>query len=180
MDPLPAINKIFSMVIQYERQFAPVNIGSDLDDSKVLVNASDTRRSQGRGKGSYGNGYGSKKRVCTYCGKDNHIVDNYYKKHGFPPSYGRNNSTNNVNTEDSAPVNNEDIGNTKDNESFGLTKAQHEKLVNLLQTTAIPSTSAQVNGASTSGTAGIKIIDVGKIECIRVFMRKILIEIHIE
>ncbi|MCI19244.1 retrovirus-related pol polyprotein from transposon TNT 1-94, partial [Trifolium medium] len=61
MDPLPPINKIFSMVIQYERQFAPVNVGSDLEESKVLVNASDARRSQGRGRGSYGNGYGSKK-----------------------------------------------------------------------------------------------------------------------
>ncbi|MCI53858.1 hypothetical protein A2U01_0075105, partial [Trifolium medium] len=86
------------MVIQYERQFAPITVGSDLDESKVLVNASDARKGQGRGRGSSGNNYGSKKRVCTYCGKDNHIVDNCYRKHGFPPNYGRNAAANNVNS----------------------------------------------------------------------------------
>jgi hypothetical protein len=53
MDPLPPLNKVFSMVIQHERQFVTSNSGLELEDSKVSVNASDSRRSQGRGKGGY-------------------------------------------------------------------------------------------------------------------------------
>ncbi|MCH84304.1 retrovirus-related pol polyprotein from transposon TNT 1-94 [Trifolium medium] len=152
-DPLPPINRIFSSVIQYERQFASINGGSDLDDSKALVNASDTRRGQGRGKGSYGSNFGSKKRACTYCGKDNHIVENCYKKYGFPPHFTKKSNVNNVNSEDN--LDNDDTKSSKGLESYSLTKDQYEKLVNLLQTTpAIPSSSnaAQANGASTSGT----------------------------
>ncbi|MCI01283.1 retrovirus-related pol polyprotein from transposon TNT 1-94, partial [Trifolium medium] len=37
LDPLPFMTKIFSMVLQFERQNFPIN----LDDSKALVNASD-------------------------------------------------------------------------------------------------------------------------------------------
>jgi hypothetical protein len=57
MEPLPPINKVFSMVMQHERQFASSQSVLDLNEGKALVNASDARRSQsmGRGKGSYGN-----------------------------------------------------------------------------------------------------------------------------
>jgi hypothetical protein len=41
IDPLPPMNKIFSMVLQHERQG---NFGV-VDDSKVLVNAADSKRS---------------------------------------------------------------------------------------------------------------------------------------
>jgi hypothetical protein len=104
MDPLPPINKVFSMVIQYERKFVTSNSGMDLEDSKVSVNDSDSRRSQGRGKGGY-NGQsnsGSKKRYCTYCGQDNHIVDNCYKKHGLPPHVRKSSSANNIMIEGSS------------------------------------------------------------------------------
>ncbi|MCI25255.1 hypothetical protein A2U01_0046445, partial [Trifolium medium] len=44
-------------------------------------------------------------------------------------------TANNVNIEDQAPIDNDDTRSMKGTESFGLTKAQFEKLVNLLQTT---------------------------------------------
>jgi hypothetical protein len=149
MDPLPPINKVFSMVIQHERQFANAQSITELDDNKALVNASDARRTQGNGRGkgnansSYGNNRKSNK-YCTYCGKDNHIVDNCYRKHGFPPNYGKNTSANHANVEDN---DNDDVRSSKGIESYGLTKDQYEKLVNLLQTTSIASNSnaAQVN-----------------------------------
>ncbi|PNX88427.1 hypothetical protein L195_g044532, partial [Trifolium pratense] len=43
MDHLPQINKIFSMVIQYERQFVSSSVSLDLDDNKAMINAADTR-----------------------------------------------------------------------------------------------------------------------------------------
>ncbi|MCI35355.1 retrovirus-related pol polyprotein from transposon TNT 1-94, partial [Trifolium medium] len=68
MDPLPPINKVFSMVIQYERQFVPHIVGLDVEDSKVSVNASDSRRSQGRGRSGFNGQSGPfKKKYCTYC-----------------------------------------------------------------------------------------------------------------
>ncbi|PNX81488.1 retrovirus-related Pol polyprotein from transposon TNT 1-94, partial [Trifolium pratense] len=50
----------------------------------------DSSKSKGfhSGKSNFHNGNGFPKgtnRVCTFCGKSNHIVDNYYAKHGFPP-----------------------------------------------------------------------------------------------
>ncbi|PNX71970.1 retrovirus-related Pol polyprotein from transposon TNT 1-94 [Trifolium pratense] len=53
MDHLPQINKIFSMVIQYERQFVSSSVSLDLDDNKAMINAADTRSPQGRRKGGY-------------------------------------------------------------------------------------------------------------------------------
>ncbi|PNX98837.1 flavonol sulfotransferase-like protein, partial [Trifolium pratense] len=70
MDPLPPMNKIFSMVLQHERQgnFAPS------EESKVLINAADSSKSKGfhSGKSNFHNGNGFPKgtnRVCTFCGK---------------------------------------------------------------------------------------------------------------
>ncbi|KAK2448054.1 hypothetical protein QL285_007356 [Trifolium repens] len=149
MEPLPPINKVFSMVIQHERQFASSQSALDLDESKALVNASDARRSYGagRGKGSYGNNNKKSNRYCTFCGKDNHIVDNCYRKHGFPPNYGRNASVNNTAAEDQDNDDNKSykgIG----NETYSFTKDQYEKLINLLQTNSASgasSSAAQVN-----------------------------------
>jgi hypothetical protein len=72
LDPLPPLNKVFSMVLQHERQggFAPS------DDSPISINAA---RFKGNGSKSSSN------RVCTFCGRDNHTVDTCFKKHGLPP-----------------------------------------------------------------------------------------------
>ncbi|CAJ2656892.1 unnamed protein product [Trifolium pratense] len=48
MNPLPSLNKIFSLVLQFERQYNSTH----LDESKVLINASDSRRGQGKGRGA--------------------------------------------------------------------------------------------------------------------------------
>lgn len=81
MDPLPALNKVFSMVIQHERQgHYYVN-----DDASVLVNAADSRKSgQGRGRGSGGRG---SHKICSYCHLGGHTIETCYKKHGYPPHY---------------------------------------------------------------------------------------------
>jgi hypothetical protein len=162
MDPLPPLNKVFSMVIQHERQFVASNSGLEFEDSKVSVNASDSRRSQGRGKGGY-NGQsnsGSKKRYCTYCGQDNHIVDNCYKKHGYPPNFGKSTNANSANIDDQFDV--DDVRSIKGSDSYTLTKAQYEKLVNLLQSSASAqnaSSSTQVNGASTSNLGNVTVMN---------------------
>ncbi|GAU30899.1 hypothetical protein TSUD_381130 [Trifolium subterraneum] len=71
MDPLPTMNKVFSMVIQHERQGNfPL-----IDESKISINAAKF------GKPSSSK---SSSRGCSYCGKDNHVVENCFKKYGVP------------------------------------------------------------------------------------------------
>jgi hypothetical protein len=81
MDPLPPMNKVFSMVLQHESQFVP----STIDNSKILPNAAKFR-------GSYNSK--SSSRVCTFCGRDNHTVENCFKKHGLPPHLRKASSSN--------------------------------------------------------------------------------------
>jgi hypothetical protein len=71
MEPLPPINKVFSMVLQHERQ----GNFSSLDDSKALVN--DARSGK-----SYSSATSKPSRLFSFCGKDNHTVENCFKKHG--------------------------------------------------------------------------------------------------
>jgi hypothetical protein len=74
MDPLPTLNKVFSLVIQEERNNASVPSMATLEDSSVSINAYDARKSQGRGKG----GYNKPTRHCTFCNKTNHTIDYCY------------------------------------------------------------------------------------------------------
>ncbi|CAJ2643840.1 unnamed protein product [Trifolium pratense] len=51
MDPLPPINKVYSLVVQEESNHAFLNpVNSTNDDSNVLVNASESRKFSNRGK----------------------------------------------------------------------------------------------------------------------------------
>lgn len=84
MDPIPPMNKIFSMALQHERQghFALVK------DDSVFINVTDSRKFKGDNSGKfYPQGSNSKNviRVCTFCGRNNHIVETCYEKLGVPP-----------------------------------------------------------------------------------------------
>ncbi|KAI5438689.1 hypothetical protein KIW84_024424 [Lathyrus oleraceus] len=84
MDHLPHMNKIFSMVLQHERQ-GNFHASEDLIS---LVNVVDSQRFKEKSHGSYS--FGKKTNcVCTHYGKTNHTIDNCYAKHGFPPHMQR-------------------------------------------------------------------------------------------
>ncbi|XP_027915985.1 uncharacterized protein LOC114175418 [Vigna unguiculata] len=92
IEPLPGINRVFSLVMQQERQL----IGNTIESSKILVAAANTEdqrnsknhvnwkgQGQGRGKNrSQNNG-----KQCSYCHKLYHTIDECYAKHGYPPWY---------------------------------------------------------------------------------------------
>nr|KYP43959.1 hypothetical protein KK1_034599 [Cajanus cajan] len=87
MDPLPSLNRVFSLVIQQERQIFG-------DQSKAMAvtgrggyknNTANYGRGSGYGRGSYGRGNASK--ICSHCGKTGHTIDTCYRKHGFPPHF---------------------------------------------------------------------------------------------
>jgi len=64
MDPLPPISKIFSYVVQQERQLLG-NVNSDTKET--LINAVNTSS-------------------CTHCGCPGHTKASCYRIHGFPSS----------------------------------------------------------------------------------------------
>ncbi|KAK2429089.1 hypothetical protein QL285_027556 [Trifolium repens] len=81
IDPLPHMNKIFSMVLQHERQG---NFGN-VDESKVLVNVVDSKRPYKGYKPNSQFSNGKNNRHCTYYDRLGHTVDGCFKKHGYPP-----------------------------------------------------------------------------------------------
>jgi hypothetical protein len=87
MDPLPSMNKVYSLVIQEESNNSSlVNSvpSASVDDSNILVNAVDSKKSQNRGKGPATSAKGKDNRHCTYCDRGGHTVDGCFKKHGYP------------------------------------------------------------------------------------------------
>ncbi|KHN34741.1 Retrovirus-related Pol polyprotein from transposon TNT 1-94, partial [Glycine soja] len=100
MNPLPDIDHVFSLVIQQEREMLGSNsdsVSEATSDSAMAMQVN-SNQSNFNGKGGYYNkGKGSSKggnRVCTHCGKTNHIVDNCFEKIGYPPGYKTNKSKN--------------------------------------------------------------------------------------
>ena len=78
LDPLPSLNKVFFLVIQEESNNV---LAPSLEEGSVLVNASDARRPQGRGRGSINK---PSVRYCSFCNRYNHTIEFCYQKHGFP------------------------------------------------------------------------------------------------
>lgn len=63
MDPLPNMNKVFSMVLQHERQ------NTQIIKDETFINAADRRFGQGRGQGGPRQNSGGKfsNKICSFC-----------------------------------------------------------------------------------------------------------------
>uniref|UniRef100_A0A2N9IAK7 Reverse transcriptase Ty1/copia-type domain-containing protein n=1 Tax=Fagus sylvatica TaxID=28930 RepID=A0A2N9IAK7_FAGSY len=85
MEPLPAMNKVFSLVVQEERQRG-IGVPSMTanGDSIALYTRSEMPRHNYGGRGQFGK---KDRPMCSHCGVAGHIVDKCYKLHGFPPGY---------------------------------------------------------------------------------------------
>ncbi|XP_058725428.1 uncharacterized protein LOC131596703 [Vicia villosa] len=83
INPLPPINKVFSMLIQQKRQLL-----IPLDDDKIVANFYKPQRHSNRTDSAPKNfayGRGKNLKMCTYCNKSGHTVEVCFKKHGLPP-----------------------------------------------------------------------------------------------
>ncbi|CAJ2645067.1 unnamed protein product [Trifolium pratense] len=80
MEPFPQLNSVFGMIIQHEG----LNKLDVVDDPTEQSSAAINFTRQAYGKGSIPPKSDKK---CTYCHKNNHVVDNCFRKHGFPPGY---------------------------------------------------------------------------------------------
>ncbi|XLT76704.1 hypothetical protein HN873_032978, partial [Arachis hypogaea] len=75
----------FSLLLQQENQ---LNAGEMVED-RILMANSGVFRGKGRGRSRIGRGNpesgGRNLRYYTFVGKNGHLVDVCYRKHGFPP-----------------------------------------------------------------------------------------------
>ena len=147
MDPFLSIGKVYSLLVQQERQgFVP------LDKSKLLAISNNSfsgnfsygrgNMNASRGRGDWGGktsgGRGKGIRVCSFCGRPNHTVDTCFKKHGFPPHHQQENSINNctnvsANEKEQNLTNFEDDQNHSSTEKLSFIYEQHKALLPLLQ-----------------------------------------------
>ena len=106
MDPMPPINRVFSLIVQEEQQ-RKTNFVSDSSNSTstmAFAVKSDVTKSGGSGLQHPQNFNSNVSKVqkrdrpyCTNCKTLGHTVDRCYKLHGYPPGYKfRNNSTSNA------------------------------------------------------------------------------------
>ncbi|MCH79266.1 polynucleotidyl transferase Ribonuclease H fold, partial [Trifolium medium] len=152
MDPLPSINKVYSLVTQEESNHAFLNpvIDPVTDDSNVLVNASDSKRPHNRGKFPANSGRGKNDtRHCTFCDKSGYTVDWCYKKHGNP-NIRANSGVNAANSDtigSSAANGNAEM--VTSGSSSTISQDKYDQLVSLLhEANLIPSASPLASSSS--------------------------------
>lgn len=95
--PLPLIGQVYSLLLQDETQrdiHSPNPIMSD--SASLKVNSSrNYGSSYGSGQFTTGSsnslpkksGTDTRKLHCNYCKKPGHVIDKYYKLHGFPADF---------------------------------------------------------------------------------------------
>ncbi|PNY17766.1 flavonol sulfotransferase-like protein [Trifolium pratense] len=163
MEPLPNIGKVYSLLVQQERQSLLV-----FDESKIL--AASTNQSSGRGSYSQhgrgerdGRAYGGRgkpkgNKVCSYCGMTNHIIDQCFKKHGYPPHMQQGGAVNQCHNdgdeEDTKSMAYEEETSESDKDNLYFTPDQHKALLALLQKSNNMQ-SHSVNQVTTSANTGI-------------------------
>ncbi|XP_031274459.1 uncharacterized protein LOC116132918 [Pistacia vera] len=92
MDPIPPINKVFSLVSQeaHQRNVNVTFVGFGGAESMAFAVKNDVARSdngQNFPRGQRKDNLNSNKPVCTHCGYVSHTIDKCYKLHGYPPRY---------------------------------------------------------------------------------------------
>ncbi|XP_075654654.1 uncharacterized protein LOC142624789 [Castanea sativa] len=122
MDPIPPLSKVFSLLLQDEKQR---KVGSG---KSVMHETAAALAALGSKSGGYAKNFNKKaggRPQCTHCGAMGHVVDKCYKLHGYPIGYKFKSKSHTfasdlVATEDSS------------NEFVSLTRAEYQQLVGLL------------------------------------------------
>ncbi|XP_061374284.1 uncharacterized protein LOC133316542 [Gastrolobium bilobum] len=185
IDPFPNVNKVFSMVVQQERQFrsgtsdetisqpfVAFNNSGGNDRGRGNFNQSFGRYGRGRGRSNAGRGV-SGNSICTHCGRTNHTIETCYQLHGYPQGFrsrntdtqhNSNNVVNATSDEKSSNVHNQQT----DVVTPRFSHEQYHQLISLLQNLVNqPTHAANISHVSHSNTIkpcilhGHWIIDIG-------------------
>ena len=93
LDPLPPINKVFSLVSQEERKWtvsSSSNLGvmDSINNMAFMVSNDGSKSADVSVNNPTRNRFPKKERpFCTHCNYHGHTVEKCYKLHGYPPGY---------------------------------------------------------------------------------------------
>ncbi|PON67470.1 hypothetical protein PanWU01x14_102730 [Parasponia andersonii] len=100
MDPMPPVNKVFSLISQDEHQKKVGVPSSDSANTMAFAAKANIPKSSTSYSGSYSNrgnktsnyfgnykGQRKERPFCTHCQFHGHTIDRCYKLHGYPPGY---------------------------------------------------------------------------------------------
>ena len=93
MEPLPSINKVYSLLIQEERQRHVGSSNNHIESTALAVKGSNSTSVFFGGK----NSKGKNRPICTHCGKLGHTMEKYFKLHRFPLGFKPKGKTSMVN-----------------------------------------------------------------------------------
>jgi hypothetical protein len=92
IDPLPSINKVFSLVIQEERQHMISSSSLSFNQNTTALFTKTMSPTRFVGNKSF---YIQKDRpICSHCGISGHTMEKCYRIHGFLPGYKSNRGKN--------------------------------------------------------------------------------------
>ena len=83
MDPMPNIDRVFSLIRQEERQRSIGKLSVPYVQSTALLCNTDAARSISAKQGFQKRD----KPTCSHCGLVGHTMEKCYKLHGYPPGY---------------------------------------------------------------------------------------------
>ncbi|KAK2366753.1 putative mitochondrial protein [Trifolium repens] len=152
LEPLPPVSKVYSMVIQQERQFQqpllPTPTAMAFSSNSGFGNSpvSGTNASQSGKAHPTSKPFNQKpQRQCTYCGRSNHVVETCFVKNGFPPGYKSKKSVNAMATSESSNA----MASTSVSIP-GFTQEQIQGIMSLLSTASVAASSQTTPVASTN------------------------------
>ena len=93
IESLPSINKVYSLLIQEERQRHVGSSNTHIKSTTFTMKGSNSISIFSRGK----NSKGKDRPICTHCGKLSHTVEKCFKLHGFPAGFKPKGKTSMVN-----------------------------------------------------------------------------------
>ena len=124
MDPVPPLSKVFSLILQDEKQRkvgVAKKIQIDTADALASVLAAKTVKNAKKGRPQ-----------CTHCGAMGHVVDKCYKLHGYPPGYKFKSAKGQASTTLPPFANNVIASEDDASEGVSLTKLEYHQLLSLL------------------------------------------------
>ncbi|XP_058761156.1 uncharacterized protein LOC131634505 [Vicia villosa] len=160
-DPLPYLDKTFSMVLGVERR---ISKPSPTDSSVMAMTfhpsidpggARGSNSYRGRGRSNLGHG-SSLGRVCTHYGRTNHTINTCFIKHGYPPGYNYKTQKPSINNTTLSTHVEQPSDSHESPHSLAIIQAQYNQIMQLLQessplTSLTPETALpNINFVSTS------------------------------
>lgn len=151
MDPLPSINRVFSLVAQEEKQKSIIN--ESQQSVAFLARTNQSLGSTRKNNSNVSRSSNKERPYCTHCKFQGHTIDKCYKIHGYPPGYkpkSKSNFTAAAITNDQSSNNNNSssINDGLSNMFRGFSQEQRQQIMSALSSHMI---SVNPNEETTTG-----------------------------